>query len=112
MLNTILLLAALLIGAYYFSSLRTRELAVQAVRSHCHSMQLQLLDQSVSQISTRIVFHQNKVLAIQRCFDFEFTATGDERYRGKITMLNNVKDSIWLQAHRLPADTQDADIPL
>jgi len=100
--NVLFLLLGAAIAAYYYSGLRTRELAVAAARSHCVTLQLQLLDQSVSLRSTKIHADRKTLLAVQRDYEFEFTATGEERYSGKICMLNKTPKTIWLQPHRLP----------
>jgi len=102
--NLLLILFVVAVAGYYYSGLRARELAVIATRSHCKTLQLQLLDQSVSLRTTRLFANKQAFLAIKREYDFEFTATGDERYRGKISMLNNTPQSIWLQPHRLPEE--------
>ena len=102
MFNISILLLILAVTAYYYSGLRTRELAVAAAKNYCQNLQLQLLDQSVSLSHTRIVMRRHTVLAFQRNYRFEFTATGDERYHGKISMLNQHIQSVWLQPHRLP----------
>ena len=107
--NILLFLLALAIAGYYYSGMRARELAVQAARAHCKSLQLQLLDQSVSLRSTKIAPSKSSLLALQRDYEFEFTATGDERYCGKLSMLNQSPQSIWLQAHRLPTTPTNED---
>lgn len=109
MANVLLLLFGVAIAAYYYSGLRTRELAVAAAKSHCVTLQLQLLDQSVSLRSTRIRTDKNTLLAVQRDYEFEFTATGEERYSGKISMLNKTPQTIWLQPHRLPDNPLEQD---
>ena len=104
MLNLLLIIAGIAIVALLYNGLKVRELAVSSARAHCQQLQLQLLDQSVSLQSTRLVRDPHALALLQRDYRFEFTATGDERYKGKICMRNGRLHSIWLQPHRLPAD--------
>ena len=90
-------------GALYFiNAMRTRELAISFARRRCTELELQLLDQTVSSAKTQIIRAIGGGLHLRRTYTFDFTATGDERYHGSISMLGNRVDSIELQAHRLP----------
>lgn len=40
-------------------------------------------------------------LQIHRTFLFEFSATGDERYNGKISMLGQRVESIYMEPYRI-----------
>lgn len=82
--------------------MRTRELAISFARRRCTELELQLLDQTVSSAKTRIFRAAGGGLRLRRTYTFDFTATGDERYRGSISMLGNRLETIELQAHRLP----------
>ena len=105
-------LAVFFIGAllaYYFSSLKIREIAISSVRKHCQKMQLQLLDQSVSLSKVHFSFSKIHLLTLLRQFNFEFTSTGDERYRGEIFLAGSKVQHIRLQAHRMPDNINTID---
>lgn len=102
----------LLLGAaavYYYTSLKIREIAIAAVRKHCQQMNLQLLDQSVSLYRVRPGLSNTNLLTLSRRFVFEFTSTGDERYKGEIVLLGNQVKKITLQPHRMPAAVEHTD---
>jgi hypothetical protein len=103
----LLLFSVALAILYYFSAIRIRELAIMAAQKHCKQLDVQLLDQSVSLERVRLTKNIAHRLTIERKFGFEFTSTGDERYRGKLHMHGNRITDIAVQAHRIP-DSVDA----
>jgi len=80
---------------------RAREIA----SSHCQQLNLQLLDQSmvITGYWPAINAYGNPVM--RRSYEFEFTSTGERRYRGIIVLLGMHLESIDLEAYILP----DAD---
>lgn len=77
-----------------------KEKAIPITKKYCHKMDVQLLDDTISIKSTRIIWH-NGQLRIKRIFSFEFTATGESRYEGKIEFINSQLISINLQIHQI-----------
>lgn len=65
-------------------------------------MNIQLLDQSVSLKKIRFGLTPKHSPALLRNYAFEFTSTGDERYKGYIDMIGIYVVNITLQAHRIP----------
>jgi hypothetical protein len=100
--NFLIFCALAITAYYYFLNLRLREIATIEVAKHCHSIQVQLLDQSVSLKRSRPALSSTSGLTLKNCYDFEFSTTGDKRYQGNIIMFGKRVESIWLQAHRLP----------
>ncbi|MBQ77717.1 MAG: hypothetical protein CL692_03945 [Cellvibrionales bacterium] len=92
----------LLLGWYFFSELKVRELTLQAARKHCQLMQVQLLDQSVGLYRVWFKRGADKRLHWWRNYQFEFTSTGEERYQGFIIVLGNRVESIDLGVHKFP----------
>ena len=111
LLKSVLLIGCGFAGLYFYTSLRVRELAIAAARKRCVQESLQLLDQSVSmrkvRLGTRSGVLQSDGLYICRHYDFEFTSTRDERYRGDITMHGNRIAQLQLQPHRMPESSPD-----
>lgn len=93
-----LLLAA--IAGFWWRGHAVRELALTATRNHCRRFEVQLLDETVVLRRMRPV-RSGSGLRLRRIFEFEFTSTGDERYRGWTVMLGRRLESIDLQPHRL-----------
>ncbi|NNC54972.1 MAG: DUF3301 domain-containing protein [Pseudomonadales bacterium] len=107
LVKTLLIIFAAGAALYFYSSLRVRELATVAARNRCVALGVQFLDQSVSAsgISLRRNPHTaNQRHAIERRYRFEFTSTGEERYKGSVVMLGNRVAGIELEPHRIPDD--------
>jgi hypothetical protein len=94
-----LLLAA--IAGYWWRAHAVRELALAATRAHCRRLEVQLLDETVALRGVRPTRDGGGQLRLRRTYQFEFTSTGDERYRGWTVMLGRRVESIDLQPHRL-----------
>ena len=107
MIELLLILAILAYGLIATAAMRVREIAVIGARQHCVKLELQLLDQSVSLSHTRVRRHPQGRLSIHRLYTFDFTSTGDERYRGSVAMLGNSVQEIMLEPHRLPDAVND-----
>lgn len=82
----LLLLCVLLLIWFWIESLRAREIAMRAASQACAEEGLQLLDETVSGQGLRFARNANGTLEFQREFGFEFTDTGDNRRRGKLTL--------------------------
>ncbi len=76
--------------------------ALVAVKRYCDEQDLQLLDESLVLSSFRPVLSRNSLFCLRRRYRFEFSATGDERYRGTITLLGKRIQRIQLEPHRMP----------
>ena len=100
--KSIIIVIFVLLALLAINGMRVRELAVLASKRHCQQLGLQLLDQSVSLMSTRPHRTKSGQLGIKRVYRFEFTSTGDERYKGSIAMHNQVRHDIHLEPHRMP----------
>ncbi len=75
------------VALFWWQNLKVREQALVAVKRYCAKEMLQLLDQSVALKSMRIKRSSDTGrLVLNRNYAFEFTSTGDERYRGWIEM--------------------------
>ena len=99
----LLAVIALLGGAatLFYQSLHTRELALVAARQHCQAMGVQLLDQTIY-CHRRRLQRDGPLPVFRRWYFFEFTSTGDERYRGIVEMLGNSPRGVQLAPHRFP----------
>lgn len=75
-----------------------KERAIPLVKQHCKKFNVQLLDDTIAQEKTRIVWHRGQV-KIKRHFCFEFTSTGEARYQGRICFINQKLEQITLDPH-------------
>ncbi len=98
------LLLTLLIAAVCWWWLRSRdlkELALQAVQKRCEELSLCMLDQTVALRRVRLRRNARGQVACLRVYQFEFSATGEERYQGHIELLGSQVRSIYLPPHRV-----------
>lgn len=78
-----------------------REAALAASRRYCQQMNVQLLDETVVLKRLWPQRSAHGSLVLRRAYEFEFTATGDDRYPGTAIMLGTRLDSIQLAPHRI-----------
>ncbi|MBZ2188528.1 DUF3301 domain-containing protein [Alcanivorax sp. JB21] len=96
----LLLAMAFATGALIWRGQGVRERALIATRQRCEREGLVLLDQSVALHRARPARDDNGRLCMRRVYQFEFTVTGGERYRGDTTMLGLRLAKIMLPPHR------------
>jgi len=97
-----ILLACLAVAMYFFSELHVREIALKAARLHSDELNVQLLDQSVGIHRVWLKRGRDNRLHIWRNYQFEFTSTGDERYKGHVITLGEQVETVQLQVHKVP----------
>ena len=102
-LVNLLWLALVGLGALYWwqSGLfkgRARQLAME----HCRQLDLQLLDQSMVITGFWPIRDARGNLAFKRTYQFEFSSTGDRRYRGELILEGVALKSIDLEAYKIP----------
>lgn len=85
---------------HWWAAQRIKELALRAARKHCKEESLQLLDESVSLRAFWLKRDDKGMVRIWRRYHFDFSATGDDRYTGKIIMLGERVTHIELPPHR------------
>jgi len=83
------LLAVLVLGAvvwFWFDSLKAREAGLDAARRACLREGLQFLDETVVGHGIRFERDDKGHLILRRGFDFEYSLSGDDRYRGAVVI--------------------------
>ncbi|KON79460.1 DUF3301 domain-containing protein [Azoarcus sp. PA01] len=78
-----------LLGWFWLDSIKVRELGIQAARSACRREGVQFLDETVSISALRLARDGDGRLRLRRVYDFEFSASGDDRQRGSVMLLGN-----------------------
>ncbi len=98
-----LVLIALLVGflLYWSSSQQIREIAFKTAKAYCQKMEIQMLDDYVALNALWFKRDEYGKIRVWRSYLFEFTATGEDRYNGKIIMLGKSIESIQLEPHRI-----------
>ncbi len=83
------LLAVLLLGGivwFWFDSLKAREAGLEAARRACVRERLQFLDETVVGHGFKFARDDKGHLVLRRGFDFEYSLSGDDRYRGAVVI--------------------------
>ena len=92
----------ILISCKYWSSAKiTHEYAYAAVKQHCQLLRLQTLDDYVAINSIRVEHDCKGRLRLLRLYHFEFSATGNERYNGTITLADRQTHNIQMYPYRV-----------
>ena len=102
LVNLLLLVAAGLGALYWWQSGLFKGKARQLATEHCRQLGLQLLDQSMVITGFWPIRTSAGNLAFRRTYQFEFSSTGDRRYRGRLVLEGMILKSIELEAYKLP----------
>lgn len=86
-------------GWYCWLAMAVKEGAVQAAKRACEKADVLMLDQSVYLSGVGLERDPEGRLRIRRTFSFDFTATGERRYRGWVTLLGQRLKSVAFQPH-------------
>ena len=101
MVDLFFIILLLLIGFYWSSAMKAREIAFIAAKAHCQKLNLFLLDEYVALNGQWLKRNELGKLKAWRSYQFEFSSTGDERYNGKVIMLGKRVVSIQLEPYRI-----------
>ncbi len=104
MFSLINLLGLVLVGLgalYWWQSGLFKGRARQLATEHCRERDLQLLDQSMVITGFWPIRTSIGTLAFRRTYQFEFSSTGDRRYRGELILEGMALKSINLEAYKI-----------
>lgn len=100
-LKTLTLLFLIGFGAWYWwRGLAIKEMALRTARSACERADVDLLDQSVCLSGLGLKRDEQGRLRLRRTFSFDFTATGEGRYKGQVVLLGQRTESVEFEPHR------------
>lgn len=91
-----------LLGWFWLDSIKVRELGIQAARSACRREGVQFLDETVSISALRLARDADGRLRLRRVYDFEFSASGDDRQRGSVMLLGSEVTMLDIGPRRTP----------
>lgn len=95
------LLIAAAAAAWWWQTRQAKQWALQHAWQRCRALNLQLLDQSVVLQRSRLRRDAHGRLCWQRHYQFEFSSTGDQRYRGALILTGAKLLHIELEPHIL-----------
>ncbi len=102
LINVLLMAVAAFALHYWWQSGEYKGRAMAFALQHCKEHGLQLLDQSMVIKGYWPVRLSSGRWSIRRSYQFEFTSTGHQRYRGNLILLGFKPDSIQLEAYQVP----------
>ena len=102
LVNIILMALGGFVLHYWWQSGEYKSRALSLALQHCQQFELQLLDHSMVIRGYWPVRTDNGDWKIRRTYQFEFTSTGHQRYRGELVLVGFRLDSIQLEAYQLP----------
>lgn len=99
-IKEVLALAVLImVGWFWFDSLRARESAVRAARLACQADGVQLLDDTVALDALGLRRGDDGKPMLRRIYRFEFSDTGNNRLDGSVTLLGDGVQALYLAPH-------------
>lgn len=102
MLSDVLLIALVLTaGGLWWHGQGMKARALKHVRRYCDQHDLQLLDESLVLRRLWPVRGRSGSMVLQRTWFFEFSSTGEYRYRGTVQLQGIFLKSIETQTHHL-----------
>lgn len=97
-------LAAALIS-FWWQSDKIKSVALRVVTEHCKNQGLQLLDQTMVLYGLWPIRSETGSLVLRRRYAFEFTSTGQERYKGTVELQGRQLSHFALAPHILPNES-------
>jgi len=102
LVNLLCLVLAGLAALYWWQSGLFKGRARQLAMEHCRQLDLQLLDQSMVITGFWPIRNSRGGLVFRRTYQFEFSSTGDRRYRGELILEGVALKLIDLEAYKIP----------
>ncbi|NHN39096.1 DUF3301 domain-containing protein [Pseudomaricurvus alcaniphilus] len=99
--HLVIAFAVILVAALAWQNAGFRDRALGCARQHCERMQVQLLDETIALVRISIGRDQRGNFGLRRQYEFEFTVTGENRYRGQLRLFSRRIESIELQPHQV-----------
>jgi hypothetical protein len=94
------LAAFVVIGAFWFDSMRARETALSIARRATEAADCQLLDATVALGRLRIAREGGGMLRFRRLYRFEFSDDGMRRLPGTVTLFGGELERVEMAPHR------------
>ena len=99
----ILLITSLL---YWLDSINAKEIATQQAKSACKKQLIEFLDETVVIKKIRLRRNSHGQMALYREYEFEFSSTGEIRYKGNIRLLGRYLIDVEMEPYKFQ-DEQD-----
>ena len=100
-ISLLLLTSLVVLGWFWFDSLRALETARNIGKRVCGDTHVQLLDDTVANIALALVRDKSGRRVLRRTYRFEFSETGDTRLEGRVILLGNKIDSVTMEPYQI-----------
>lgn len=88
---------------YWLGSIRAKEIATAHSREACKKVSLEFLDETVSIKKVRLRRNSLGRLVFYREYQFEFTSTGEYRYKGRVKLLGKILLGVEMEPYQFTA---------
>lgn len=102
-----LLITVVAVFVYWLDSIRSKEVATSHARAACDKASVEFLDDTVSIKKIRLRRNNRGQLTWWRQYQFEFTSTGEYRYKGQVTLLGKQRLSLDMDAWHIGIEEDD-----
>ena len=85
---------------YWLDSIRAKEIATSHSRAACKKVLLEFLDETVAIKKVRLRRNSLGRLMFYREYQFEFTSTGEHRYKGVVKLLGKHLLEVEMEPHQ------------
>jgi hypothetical protein len=99
--DVFIVLVLMLIAWLWWLDRGLKQTAYKRCKQYCEDANLQLLDDNIQIMTTRLKKNSRGQWRLYRCFAFEFTSTQEQRYHGKLEMIGKVITNIELDPYRI-----------
>ncbi len=90
--------------SFWWQSDQVKAIAMAHIYRHCKSQDLQLLDQITVLKGVWPMRDERGSLVLRRRYVFEFSSTGEARYKGRVEMYGNRLQKIELDPYIIPEE--------
>lgn len=103
-LSVLIILSASFI--YWLDGIRAKELATEHAKAACKKVLIEFLDDTVSIKKVRLRRNSLGRLSIYREYNFEFSSTGEHRYKGQIRLLGKNLIDVEMEPYKFIDDDE------
>ncbi len=93
------LLIIVMLSVIWWQGITSKQIALKAVKRYCLNLDIQLLDDSVALQRVSLQRDSNGTTRLHRVYLFEFSSTGEQRYRGQLVLSGGRVQNIESDVH-------------
>ena len=94
---------------YWLDSIRSKENATSHAKTACKKVLIEFLDDTVLIKKVRLRRNTRGHISIYREYEFEFSSTGEFRYKGQVTLLGKHLIDVEMQPYQIQAAVEEEE---